>query len=265
MAIARHLKLEPGHEILMSDQEYPPLLPAWRQLCLERRISLRKLPPAEIPGALSSRTGVVILSHVACLTGRVLPLQKILERANSAGVPTIVDGAHASGHLAPGELNVPADFYVGSLSKWLSIPRKGAYIQSQTPLTSRLQWLERGLGEIPEAPLSLPEAIDFWKRDRSQTLQKTSELRHFALESLPYDPVDSTTGAAQILSLYLPASLDLHRLQQHFRRERIQVLVARPTGRPLLRLCFQSYNTPEDICRLTSSLALFQARYSGVG
>lgn len=77
---------------------------------------------AAISAALSDRTRVVVLSHVAYSTGYVLPLKQIVERAHAAGALVVADGAQAAGAIPLNMHELGVDAYAVPGQKWLCGP-----------------------------------------------------------------------------------------------------------------------------------------------
>jgi len=71
---------------------------------------------------------LVILSHVSCLDGRRLPVAEATRLARSRGVKVLVDGAQAVGQFPVDAGVIDAEFYVGSLHKWLLGPAGLGYL-----------------------------------------------------------------------------------------------------------------------------------------
>ena len=61
---------------------------------------------------------LIVFSHITYKTGTRLPAKKICEIANSYGIPTLIDGAHAPGMLNLDFHDIGCDFYAGSGHKW---------------------------------------------------------------------------------------------------------------------------------------------------
>ena len=133
-AVLRSLALQPGDEIAVFDHGYGAVIKAAQHVA-ERagaRVVTVALPfphaaDAEIVAALSSalgpRTRLAIVDHITSPSALVLPVADIAAACRAAGVPLLVDGAHAAGNI---DLDVPAigpDFYVGNCHKWLCAPK----------------------------------------------------------------------------------------------------------------------------------------------
>ncbi|GAB4243219.1 MAG: aminotransferase class V-fold PLP-dependent enzyme [Acidobacteriota bacterium] len=125
--------LAPGDEVLTTNQDYPRMLNAWKQLARRRGVVLRtiSLPvPAEdedeivrrFEAAVTTRTRVILICHMINLTGQILPVAKIVGMARRRGIPVIVDGAHSFAHLDFHREDLDCDYFGASLHKWLFSP-----------------------------------------------------------------------------------------------------------------------------------------------
>ena len=117
------LRLRPGDEVVTTDVEHPGLLGALRAWELDVRIArVRDRPAAEaltaFEEALTPRTRLIAVSHVAWTTGAVLPIRELGGR----GVPLLVDGAQSAGAIPVDVDGLRCDFYTVSAQKWLLGP-----------------------------------------------------------------------------------------------------------------------------------------------
>jgi L-cysteine/cystine lyase len=117
------LGLGPGDEVVTADDEHPgltgPLIAAREQ----RGVTVRAVPLAEIPGAVTENTKLVACSHVSWHSGAVAPVAAIVEAARAAGdVPVLLDGAQGVGAIPVDVGSLGVDFYAGSGQKWLCGP-----------------------------------------------------------------------------------------------------------------------------------------------
>jgi isopenicillin-N epimerase len=290
--VARSLALEPGDEVLATDHEYGASDRTWRFLCRQRGAKYINQP---IPLPLTSdeemldqlwrgvtpRTKVIFISHITSPTALIFPLEKICRRAREAGILTVVDGAHAPGHI-PLRLDAPGvDFYVGNCHKWLCSPKGAGFLYARPERQALLQplvvswgWesLEPGISPFqdffgwtgtddPAAYLSVPAAIAFQREHDWDTVRLAChELAAFARQRIA-DLVgseqicpESAQWWGQMCAIPLPAG-DAQALQRRLREEwRIEIPVLSWNNRRLIRLSLQGYNSPADVERLLAAL-----------
>jgi selenocysteine lyase/cysteine desulfurase len=125
--------LKRGDEVVCCDQDYPRMITTFRQR--ERRDGI-VLKTFSIPAPcednarvvaayeeqMTERTRLVLVSHVIFMTGAIQPVREVVAAARRRGIPTIVDGAHAFGHVPCRRDDLGCDNYSSSLHKWLSAP-----------------------------------------------------------------------------------------------------------------------------------------------
>jgi isopenicillin-N epimerase len=137
--VARSLALEPGDEVLATDQEYGACDNVWELVCSRAgaRYVRRELPlplpgPGEVAEAIWSgvtpATRVLYLSHITSTTALILPVADLCRRARAAGILSVIDGAHVPGQLELDLEAVGADVYVANCHKWLCAPKGAALL-----------------------------------------------------------------------------------------------------------------------------------------
>lgn len=124
--------LERGDEILCSVHDYYAMLDALEQRRARDGVVLRIIRPpipaspqqleAMYAEAIGSRTRLVLLTHPSNLTGQLLPVRRIADRAHAAGAKVVVDGAQSLGLLENPVSSLGCDFYGASAHKWLGTP-----------------------------------------------------------------------------------------------------------------------------------------------
>jgi isopenicillin-N epimerase len=127
------LDLKAGDEVIVTTQNYPRMLNAWRQR--ERRngvvlkqVKLETPPPSpqyyvdRIAEAITPRTRVIEVMHISFMTGYIAPVKQIVDLARPKGIEVFVDGAHAYAHFPFTRDELGADYYGTSLHKWLMAP-----------------------------------------------------------------------------------------------------------------------------------------------
>ncbi len=116
-----------------------------------------------LKSAITDRTRLLCVSHVASPDGRILPVAEASALAHERGVPVVVDTAQSLGQLP---VDVPAlgcDFMVGSGHKWLLGPMGvGILWVSPDALADFMPdpLPDRGPWSMPDAPVPAPTAHD---------------------------------------------------------------------------------------------------------
>jgi len=124
---------EAGDEAVMAEQDYGAMLNQFR--LQERRygivnkmVSVPNHPKNDeeivdlYAKAITSKTKLLMVSHMINITGHILPIRKICDMAHEKGVEVMVDGAHAFAHVHFSMQDLDCDYYGTSLHKWLSVP-----------------------------------------------------------------------------------------------------------------------------------------------
>ncbi len=127
------LDLEPGDEIVVTNQNYPRMLTSWDQRARRDRIVVKPIsfpvpPPSaadvvrRFREAITPRTRVIEITHITNLTGQILPVRDVVRMARERGIEVFVDGAHAFAHFPFVRDDLECDYYGTSLHKWLLAP-----------------------------------------------------------------------------------------------------------------------------------------------
>jgi selenocysteine lyase/cysteine desulfurase len=127
------IDLKRGDEVICCDQDYPRMITAFKQRERRDGITLKTFPipapcddHAQVVSAyedhMTERTRLVLVSHVIFMTGAIQPVKAVVAAASKRGIPAIVDGAHAFGHVPFKIGDLGCDNYSSSLHKWLSAP-----------------------------------------------------------------------------------------------------------------------------------------------
>ncbi len=111
------LDLQPGDEVLTSDEEHPGLQGPLAAARDQRGIVVRAVPFAEIAGAVGPDTKLVACSHVSWVNGRV-----VSGLGGLGDVPVLLDGAQGVGAVPIDIATLGCAFYAGSGQKWLCGP-----------------------------------------------------------------------------------------------------------------------------------------------
>lgn len=298
--VARSLPLQPGDEVLATDHEYGACDATWQVVCAQRGAVYRQVPvplPFDSAGvvdrvmaAVTPRTRVLFVSHITSTTALTFPVAALCAAARARGLLTLVDGAHAPGHVPLHLGDIGADFTTGNCHKWLCAPKGAGFLHARpehhalleapvvswgyaaamgghtgfdaytgsTLLERRLQW--QGTRDIA-AWLAVPEAIAFRQRHDWAAVQQRCHAmaagalqritRHFGLA-----PLCGDADFAQMVAIPVPPQ-DAEALRRRlFEQHRIEVPVTQHGGHTFVRLSVQGYNTEADIARLEDALGV---------
>jgi selenocysteine lyase/cysteine desulfurase len=126
------IDLQPGDEVITTEQDYPRMLTTWDQRMRRDKIKVTRLQfPAPTTGddlyqrfekALTPKTKVLHFCHITNLTGQLFPVQRLSRLARGRGILTVVDGAHALAQFPFKLRDLEMDYYGVSLHKWLLAP-----------------------------------------------------------------------------------------------------------------------------------------------
>ena len=127
------MKLEEGDAVVLSKQDYPNMISAYKQRALRDGVQLNWVNLdlrmenddeiiAKYMDAVTPNTKAMHITQVINWTGQILPAQKLCAEAKKRGITTVVDGAHAFAHINSNISEIGCDYYGTSLHKWLSAP-----------------------------------------------------------------------------------------------------------------------------------------------
>ena len=188
-AVLRSMLLRPGDEVLVLSHVYGAVRNTVRFVTEQAGALIRQ---AEIPfpavsddgvvaavaGALTSRTRLAVIDHIASHSALVMPAERIVAVCHAAGVPVLIDGAHAPGQTDLDLTVIGADYYAGNCHKWLCAPKGSAFLWVAPARQAALHptVISHGFGagflqefdwtgtRDPSAALSVPAALDFHAR-----------------------------------------------------------------------------------------------------
>jgi len=290
--VAQSLDLKPGDEILSTDLEYGAIDYTWSEVCERANATYIRQPvplpcddPQQIVEAIwagvTPKTRSLTFSHITSGTAIILPIAELVHRARSAGILTIVDGAHAPGQIDLDLTSLGADFYVGNCHKWMMAPKGSGFLYARREVQELLRPLivswgwraseQERTGFIREqqmqgtrdvsAFLAVPAAINYmrehqWPNVRqachgllNQTRQQIAKITGLT----PLTP-DSWDWYAQMATVPLPPCDTTTLKEQLYREYRIQVPVTTWRERPFVRVSIQGYNSQQDMDRLVEAI-----------
>jgi isopenicillin-N epimerase len=268
------LDLQPGDEVLSTSLEYGALDLAWEHVTRHGPARYVRMPVTvpladaaeEIWSGVTDRTRALFLSHITSETALRLPIEELCKRARERGIATIVDGAHAPGHIPLDLLALDVDYYTGNCHKWLCAPKGAAFLYVRRELQDAIAPLVAGWGyedggtfvsrheeqgtRDPAAFLTVPTAIEWQRaRDWDTVRERCRTLAAEAPAKLGLEPLG--TGL-QMVSMRLPPSAPADLQERLYDDYRIEIPVSDDVS--LIRASIQGYNGPDDVAALKAAL-----------
>jgi isopenicillin-N epimerase len=288
-AVLRSLELSPGDRILTTSWAYGAVVKTidWVARRAGATVDVAHLPfPVSASGVdwtdLDARlegARLLVIDHIASKPGVVLPIQAIVRRARAAGVPVLVDGAHAPGQLALDLETLGADWWVGNLHKWAFAPKGCAvlYVRPDRRAGLHPTVISHGLGQglhaefdwpgtrDPTAWLSAPAAVGFLEELGADSMRAyQAELREAGVALLQdawgveRAAPASVCAAMAALPLPFPAEVaeqtGVRVRRQLWERHRVEVPSHPHAGRMWLRFSIQVYNELSELERLIAAI-----------
>ena len=127
------LRLNKGDEVVLTKQDYPNMINAWKQREKRDGIVLKWVNfnyPIEDKSAIveayarefTDKTRIVHITHVVNWNGQLLPAKEIANEAKKRNIEVLVDAAHSFAHFPYKIEDLNCDYWGTSLHKWLSAP-----------------------------------------------------------------------------------------------------------------------------------------------
>ena len=127
------IDMKRGDEIVMTKQDYPNMIHAWKQRELREGVKINWIN-LNLPidndevvikayvDATTSKTKIWHITHLMTWTGQILPAAKLCAEARKRGIISIVDAAHSFAHVDYKISDFNCDYFGTSLHKWLCAP-----------------------------------------------------------------------------------------------------------------------------------------------
>lgn len=127
------IDMKRGDEIVMTKQDYPNMIHAWKQREIREGVKINWINLA-LPvdnddvvlkayiDATTPKTKIWHITHLMTWTGQIIPAAKLCAEARKRGIISIVDAAHSFAHLDYKISDFNCDYFGTSLHKWLCAP-----------------------------------------------------------------------------------------------------------------------------------------------
>ncbi len=130
---ARNLPVSAGDSIVLTHEQFPGNVYAWRRLAAERGAELRAVGPGDGPGrgrrwnerlleAIDARTAVVSVPNVHWTDGTRFDLEALAERCRDVDAALVLDATQSVGALPIDVTRLRPDVLVSATYKWLLGP-----------------------------------------------------------------------------------------------------------------------------------------------
>lgn len=290
-------RMNADSEIVLTGMEHHSNIVPWQQLCERTGAKIRVAPVLDsgeldiraLRSLIGNRTKLVAVVHVSNALGVINPVAEICGLARQDGVPVLIDGAQAAGHIPLDVQELGCDFYALSGHKMYAPTGIGA-------LYARQPWLDElppflGGGEMilevrfdgttyNDAPhkfeagtpnisgaVGLGAAMDYLA---GHGLERLAALEHglleYATDRLQDVPGLKIIGTAQPKSAVVSFVIDgihPHDLGTILDHEGVAIRAGHHCAMPLMdrfgvpgtaRASFAFYNTHEEIDRLAAGI-----------
>lgn len=265
------LALQPGDEILTSDEEHPGLLGALIAARELHGVGIREAPLAALADAVGPSTRLVACSHVGWMSGLLAPATLA-----ELDVPVLLDGAQGIGAVPVDVRALGCAAYAGAGQKWCCGPDGTGCLWVAPDFRERIAVSRRGYANLDEANDGLRARLHDDAR-RFDTMALSAEAVACALtaiellESAGWDAVHerARTLAARLAELLSERGRDVaprdrttlvsfHSDDPEAERDALAergIVVRNIPGRQWVRASVGAWNDENDLERLLESLS----------
>ena len=298
-AIIKSLHFKKGDEVIISNHEYGALEKTWQFIKTKYKIKITiakvSLPITseekfikDFVKKFTSKTKILFLSHITSPTALLFPIKKLVKIAKQHKIITIIDGAHAPGHIDLNLRNLNADFYSGNCHKWMMSPKGAAFMWSSNKYKNHLDplivshgWNKKNnsinqkgaLGNSrfidmfeyngtkdPAAWLSVPASIKYIndKKNTKLFMTQSKVLYNFALK-LSKTFKMPLLGHRKFLpplmiSVPIPKVKEIEFQRKLYKNYKIEIPIIPWENKSFARISYQLYNSIKDLEKLEYAL-----------
>ena len=297
--------IKAGDEVLVSIMEHHSNLLPWQMVCRQTGAELRfiecesdgSLKLDKIQTQITKRTGIVALTNVSNVLGRVYPICEIADIAHKNGAVVVVDGAQSTPHMKIDVRDMGADFFAFSGHKLYGpmgigvLYGKKELLDAMPPFLSGGEMIEsvtRSSAVFAELPhkfeagtvnaagaAGLKAAIEYVQSIGFDNIRKSElEVSAYAFEKLKRLDEISIIGSDRPeehcgIITFTVDNVHPHDVSEILAADGIAVRAGHHCAQPLLnhlgysatvRASFAFYNTKEDADKFINSLATVRER-----
>jgi isopenicillin-N epimerase len=290
--VVKSLNFQPGDEVLTTNLEYGAIDKTFEFYSKKNGFTYRKqnisLPLVskekfieEFWKGYNDKTKAISLGHCTSATALVFPVKEICDRAKELGLITIIDGAHIPGQIPLNLEEIQADFYTGTLHKWLLGPKGSTFLCVKKSFQDRLEpliisWGYEALNPVKSkfleenemqgtrdisAFLTAPAIMKFFEENEMD--KRTAVCRKIILEQYPefcellntrpLCPV-SEEFLGQMCSIPIRTDKPVQLKEIFYNDYKIEIPVMQLGNENYLRISFQVYNSLDDLQYLKKTL-----------
>ena len=289
--IIENLNLSQNDEVLMTQHEYGALVRAWLRsskknnfLIIQQHIDLplhsKNMFVNQFLSGVTKNTKVIFISQITSQTGLIFPVKEVCDYARQKGIITIIDGAHAPGHIDLNVSDLSCDYYTGACHKWMCAPKGSSFLFVKKSLQANLKpqimsWGEEGEDPGPSqflmdfqwqgtrdmsAFLSIPSAINFLEDNDWRERRKVSKNLILEVSNNFRDIFDTESlflkkdWIGQMVSHPLPPNMTLDLKEKLWKEYMIEVPIFEWNNQKFIRVSAHFYNRASDMEILISAL-----------
>lgn len=283
--VVKSLNFQRGDEVLSTNLEYGAIDKTFEFYSKKNGFTYRKqnisLPLVskekfieEFWKGYNEKTKAISIGQCTSATALIFPVKEICEKAKELGLITIVDGAHIPGHIPLNLHEIKADFYTGTLHKWLLGPKGSTFLYVNKNFQNRLEPLIISWGYEAAKPtkskfleenemqgtrdisafLTAPAIMNFFEENEME--QRQAECRKVVLEQYPQfcellrtEPLSPVTEEflGQMCSIPIKTENPVALKETLYNDYKIEIPVMFARDQTYLRISYQVYNRIDDL------------------
>ena len=297
--VIQSLNLPVGSELVATNHVYNGVRQLLRAACDRNNWTYREIEvrtPIHSPqqiidtiiDGISDKTKLLVIDHVASITGIVFPVKELVLACKERGIPILVDGAHVPGML---DLNInllSPDWYLGNFHKWVCGPPgagflwvNDAHLENIHPMTishfykqgfiKEFDWQgTRDITSILCAAIAVQWGEKFgWKHIRNHNHSLAVSMQSKLIDAWKSESLSPIDGSmiGSMATVQLPIGFPLVEKTADAMRTwmydqcQIEALIIPWQDRTVVRVSAQLYTQLDDIDRLIQAVGASKKQF----